>query len=83
MELGYWKDRRMNPHAFVAMPFGVKRKEGRPGNAIDFNRVYVELIRPTLEAVGLEVFRADEGHRRRRRRLIRRPLQRTTRIGLR
>lgn len=45
-------------HAFVAMPFG--SKPGPDGKPIDFNRVYAELIRPALEAAGLEVFRADE-----------------------
>ena len=40
-------------HAFVAMPFGVK--EG-----IDFNKVYETYIKPALESVGFEVFRADE-----------------------
>lgn len=48
----------MKPHAFVAMPFGVKPDS--QGNEIDFNRVYAELIKPALEAAGLEVFRADE-----------------------
>ncbi len=43
-------------HVFVAMPYG--NKEG-----IDFNRVYSELIRPAIEAEGLEVFRADEEQR--------------------
>lgn len=51
----------MKPHAFVAMPFGLK-KDSR-GVAIDFNRVYAELIKPALEAAGLEVFRADEEER--------------------
>jgi tRNA splicing endonuclease len=51
----------MKPHAFVAMPFGVKKDS--QGNEIDFNRVYTELIRPALEAAGLEVFRADEEER--------------------
>jgi len=51
----------MKPHAFVAMPFGVK-KDGQ-GTEIDFNRVYAELIRPALGAAGLEVFRADEEER--------------------
>ncbi len=51
----------MKPHAFVAMPFGVK-KDGQ-GVEIDFNRVYAELIKPALEAAGLEVFRADEEER--------------------
>ncbi|HTE14387.1 MAG TPA: tetratricopeptide repeat protein, partial [Burkholderiales bacterium] len=40
-------------HAFVAMPFGTK--EG-----INFNGVYTDLIKPALEAAGLEAFRADE-----------------------
>jgi tetratricopeptide (TPR) repeat protein len=45
-------------HAFVAMPFGAK--PGPDGQPIDFNRVYVELLKPALEAAGLDVFRADE-----------------------
>ena len=48
----------MKPHAFVAMPFGVKKDS--QGNEIDFNRVYAELIKPALEAAGLAVFRADQ-----------------------
>ncbi|HEX5687952.1 MAG TPA: tetratricopeptide repeat protein [Ideonella sp.] len=48
----------MKPHAFIAMPFG--SKPGPAGQAIDFNRVLDELIRPALEAAGCEVFRADE-----------------------
>ena len=48
----------MKPHAFIAMPFGVK--PGPDGRDIDFNRVLAELIRPALEAAGCEVFRADE-----------------------
>jgi tetratricopeptide (TPR) repeat protein len=48
----------MKPHAFVAMPFGVKKDN--QGNEIDFNRVYVELTKPALEAAGLESFRADQ-----------------------
>ena len=48
----------MKPHAFVAMPFGVKRDS--QGVEIGFNRVYTELIKPALEAAGLDVFRADE-----------------------
>lgn len=51
----------MKAHAFVAMPFGVK-KDGQ-GHEIDFNRVYAELIKPALEQAGLEVFRADEEQR--------------------
>lgn len=48
----------MKPHAFIAMPFGMKR-DGQ-GIEIDFNRIYLELIKPALETAGLEVFRADE-----------------------
>jgi hypothetical protein len=45
-------------HAFVAMPFGVKK--GFDGRDIDFNAVYRELIKPALEHAGFHVFRADE-----------------------
>ena len=45
-------------HAFVAMPFGIK--DSGPGEAIDFDAVYTDLIKPALEAKGFEVFRADE-----------------------
>jgi tetratricopeptide (TPR) repeat protein len=56
------------PHAFVAMPFGIKPgprgPDGKPLDphmeAIDFNRVYGEYIRPALESAGFEAFRADE-----------------------
>ena len=51
----------MKLHAFVAMPFGVKKDN--QGNEIDFNRVFAELIRPALDLAGLEVFRADEEER--------------------
>lgn len=51
----------MQPHAFVAMPFGVKKDS--QGNSIDFNRIYGELIQPALNAAGLQGFRADEEHR--------------------
>ncbi len=40
-------------HVFVAMPFG--EKEG-----INFNRVYDDYIKPALESVGFDVFRADK-----------------------
>ena len=39
-------------HAFVAMPFGIKEE-------INFDRIYADLIKPALEAAGLEAFRAD------------------------
>lgn len=51
----------MKPHAFVAMPFG--SKPGGDGVAIDFNRIYDELLRPALQDAGCEVFRADEEQR--------------------
>ena len=51
----------MKPHAFVAMPFGTK--PGHDGVAIDFNRVFAELLKPALEDAGCEVFRADEEQR--------------------
>jgi hypothetical protein len=35
------------------MPYGIKEE-------IDFNRVYGDLIKPSLERAGFEVFRADE-----------------------
>lgn len=43
------------------MPFGIK--PGPDGHAINFNRVYDELIKPALQAAGLEVVRADEEER--------------------
>ena len=51
----------MKPHAFVVMPFGIKQDSH--GNDIDFNRIYVELIKPALEAAGLLAFRADQEQR--------------------
>ena len=40
-------------HTFVIMPFG--NKEG-----IDFDKVYIDFIKPALKSNGYEVFRADE-----------------------
>ena len=40
------------------MPFGTKPGPG--GAAVDFNRVYLELVKPALEAAGMAAFRADE-----------------------
>ena len=51
----------MKPHAFVAMPFGLK--PGGDGVPIDFNRIYAELLRPALQDAGCEVFRADDEQR--------------------
>ena len=56
------------PHAFVAMPFGIKPAPKDPDGKgpepnvqmIDFNRVYNEYIQPALEQAGLEPFRADK-----------------------
>lgn len=48
----------IRPHAFVAMPFGVK--SGADGVPVDFNRVYTEYVKPALDAAGLTAFRADE-----------------------
>ena len=46
------------PHAFVIMPFG--KKKGGDGSIYDFNAIYTQLIKPTLEMAGFEAFRADE-----------------------
>ncbi|NWG34136.1 MAG: DUF4071 domain-containing protein [Chloroflexi bacterium] len=48
----------MRPHAFVIMPFG--KKKGGDGALYDFNAIYAQLIKPTLEMAGFEAFRADE-----------------------
>ena len=48
----------IRPHAFVVMPFG--KKKGADGSIYDFNAIYSELIKPTLENAGFESFRADE-----------------------
>lgn len=48
----------MRPHAFVIMPFG--KKKGGDGSLYDFNAIYTQLIKPTLEEAGFEAFRADE-----------------------
>jgi len=48
----------IRPHAFVIMPFG--KKKGSDGSLYDFNAIYTQLIKPTLEMAGFEAFRADE-----------------------
>jgi len=48
----------IRPHAFVVMPFG--KKKGGDGSPYDFNAIYTQLIKPTLESAGFESFRADE-----------------------
>ena len=51
----------MTAHAFIAMSFGAM--PGVNGQLIDFNRIYVELLKPALEVIGCEVFRADDEQR--------------------
>lgn len=46
------------PLCFVLMPFG--RKPDGGGGTVDFDLVYRHVIRPAVEAVGLEPIRADE-----------------------
>lgn len=48
----------MFPLCFVLMPFG--KKPAGDGRAVDFNAVYERLIRPAVEAAGLEPLRSDE-----------------------
>ncbi len=49
---------QIRPHAFVIMPFG--KKKGADGAIYDFNAIYSQLIKPSLEMAGFEAFRADE-----------------------
>ena len=51
-------DAPKKPLCFVLMPFG--EKIDAMGNAIDFDAVYRQLIRPAIEAADLEPVRADE-----------------------
>jgi hypothetical protein len=48
----------MNNLCFVLMPFG--RKPDANGRVVDFDAVYLEVIRPAVEDAGLEPIRADE-----------------------
>jgi hypothetical protein len=48
----------MKPFCFVLMPFGKKADE--TGRAIDFDRIYAEIIKPAIEDAELEPIRADE-----------------------
>src|SRR5271154_3227802 len=43
---------------FVIMPFG--RKPDPSGRAVDFDRIYAEVIGPAVEAAGLAAGRGDE-----------------------
>lgn len=47
------------PLCFVLMPFG-RKADPASGLTIDFDAVYGRLIRPAIEAAGLEPIRADE-----------------------
>ncbi len=51
----------VKPHAFVAMPFGLKTTPD--GQTINFDRIYADLLRPAVEAAGMEILRADEEQR--------------------
>lgn len=46
------------PLCFVLMPFGIKTLADN--RTVDFNLVYLSLIKPAIEAAGLEPIRADE-----------------------
>jgi hypothetical protein len=46
------------PLCFIAMPFGTKQDSN--GTTVDFDAVYVQLIRPAVEAAQLEPLRGDE-----------------------
>lgn len=46
------------PLCFVLMPFG--EKPDGMGGMVDFDAVYAEVIRPAVEAAGMEPLRADE-----------------------
>lgn len=48
----------MLPLCFILMPFG--RKPAASGLTVDFDAVYETLIKPSVEAAGLEPLRADE-----------------------
>jgi len=48
----------LRPLCFVLMPFG--KKPDAAGEFIDFDAVYQELIKPAIDAAGLEPIRADE-----------------------
>jgi hypothetical protein len=46
------------PLCFVLMPFG--KKPSGSGGIINFDAIYVEMIKPAIEAAGMEPIRADE-----------------------
>ncbi len=48
----------MKPLCFVLMPFGCKPTHD--GRMVDFDAVYTKLIKPAIDATGLEPLRADQ-----------------------
>lgn len=48
----------MRPLCFILMPFG--KKPSGDGRVVDFDAVYERLIKPGVDAAGLEPLRADE-----------------------
>ncbi len=48
----------MKPLCFILMPFGKKKDE--KGKIIDFDKIYNDFIKPSIEQSGLEPIRADE-----------------------
>lgn len=48
----------MKALCFVLMPFGMKKDEN--GQTIDFDKIYNDFIKPSIEEAGLEPIRADE-----------------------
>ena len=48
----------MKPLCFILMPFSKKKDEN--GNIIDFDKIYNDFIKPSIEESGLEPIRADE-----------------------
>lgn len=48
----------MKPLCFVLMPFGKKKDE--KGNIIDFDKIYNDFIKPSIENSDLDPIRADE-----------------------
>ena len=48
----------MKPLCFILMPFG--KKKDQTGSEIDFDKIYEEFIKPSIEDAGLEPIRADE-----------------------
>ena len=48
----------MKPLCFILMPFGKKKDE--KGKIIDFDKIYNDFIKTSIEQSGLEPIRADE-----------------------